>query len=496
MSDSEAASGDEHEMLVCMGFDGVRARLALKEADGDFDGAVAILEKTAHSSKRRKTSESTSDKTSSGLLHSRKQSPSADNRSLLEEVINARNAYLAERVRAAYDEEGNGLTERNSMLYSAAEDQLVCLVSCDLNKLHLLPILAYRNRQHDSTTSDRLLSLIVDKCPIVGRVLSPVGDSLREGELRIEPISSWLLELATAETSLCTSTEPVLHGIPIVNTESEMVRAHFQNDNGEARLFHVPGFLQQLNKNQEPFDLSQLRTLISLVSAKRAKTSATIKRRSDEVAWWPVGAGAVVAGLFFPDRLVQHLEQVAKKLFPQRRLICPQKVMLARYGENGSFYAQHRDNEPMPGANTTFMNHRAVTCILYLWNADIRGRETSSNTLDKQMNIGGGCGNSSCPRTTSLVKSTTSSEDSYTTGLGGAAKKWWEQPGFPEGCGGRLRAYDPAAESPAEDPSSFVDIAPDLGTAVFFDSKEVLHQVLPCYGERVALTFWMLEGGC
>lgn len=55
--------------------------------------------------------------------------------------------------------------------------------------------------------------------------------------------------------------------------------------------------------------------------------------------------------------------------------------------------------------------------------------------------------------------------------------------------GGELRCYCNAPSSDADD-DEFIDVAPESGSLVLFDSKRVFHEVLPTHRERTCLVGW------
>ena len=65
-----------------------------------------------------------------------------------------------------------------------------------------------------------------------------------------------------------------------------------------------------------------------------------------------------------------------------------------------------------------------------------------------------------------------------------------------ESHGGALRCHvgaDDDDES-GETAAHVRDVAPRAGRLVLFKSRELLHEVLPSYGRRVAISLWLLDG--
>lgn len=128
--------------------------------------------------------------------------------------------------------------------------------------------------------------------------------------------------------------------------------------------------------------------------------------------------------------LVHFMAMTASQLFWKKgQLLQPEKAMVAIYDDTGAYYGRHRDNE-YDTVEKKWMNYRGVTCICYLS----------------------------------------------------------EQP-FGEDSGGQLRAYSP--DDTLE--PHHVDIIPQLGTFLWFDSKIIEHEVLATHQKRKAITVWLME---
>jgi SM-20-related protein len=117
-------------------------------------------------------------------------------------------------------------------------------------------------------------------------------------------------------------------------------------------------------------------------------------------------------------------------------LAAPHQMMCACYDGNGARYVAHKDNVCVDAdGNTDCTNTREVTAILY------------------------------------------------------TSEGWQEEDG---GC---LRFYHHSAGSvsgPAED-GEFTDVAPLAGRLVVFRSRTILHEVLPSYARRTALSMWLVR---
>lgn len=117
-------------------------------------------------------------------------------------------------------------------------------------------------------------------------------------------------------------------------------------------------------------------------------------------------------------------------------LLCPKFGMAAVYDGAGSFYAAHRDNEHHSG-EAKWVNFRSLTAVMYI------------NPSGFQ-----------------------SAED-----------------------GGSLRCFVDAAASDLTGASAkeIQDVNPRGGRAVLFPSRSLLHEVLPSFRRRYALTLWFVS---
>ena len=126
-------------------------------------------------------------------------------------------------------------------------------------------------------------------------------------------------------------------------------------------------------------------------------------------------------------------------------LLVPEAAMVSCFDGNGSHFVAHRDNAceaaddtctSSPSAATACLNAREVTAIIY-------------GNLD------------------------------------------WD-----ETHGGALRCHLGADEADGfgETATDIRDVAPHAGRLVLFKSRELLHEVLPSYGRRVAISLWLLDG--
>ena len=126
-------------------------------------------------------------------------------------------------------------------------------------------------------------------------------------------------------------------------------------------------------------------------------------------------------------------------------LLVPEAAMVTCFDGNGSHFVAHRDNActipddadaSSPSAQTGCINAREVTAIIY-GNVD------------------------------------------------------WD-----ESHGGALRCHVGADkdDGSGETATDVRDVAPHAGRLVLFKSRELLHEVLPSYGRRVAISLWLLDG--
>jgi Rps23 Pro-64 3,4-dihydroxylase Tpa1-like proline 4-hydroxylase len=142
-----------------------------------------------------------------------------------------------------------------------------------------------------------------------------------------------------------------------------------------------------------------------------------------------------------------YLESVAHALNQSLRLelLVPEAAMVTCFDGNGSHFVAHRDNAcegfddadtSSPSAATACLNAREVTAIIY-GNVD------------------------------------------------------WD-----ESQGGALRCHLGADEADGfgETATDVRDVAPHAGRLVLFKSRELLHEVLPSYGRRIAISLWLLDG--
>mmetsp|Transcript_32202 Transcript_32202/g.68944 ORF Transcript_32202/g.68944 Transcript_32202/m.68944 type:complete len:382 (+) Transcript_32202:145-1290(+) len=173
-----------------------------------------------------------------------------------------------------------------------------------------------------------------------------------------------------------------------------------------------------------------------IYSSALADTSATEKARTDKVTFLTIhGKDSDCPPAM--QRLYQRLEGAAAALkWPKNeQLLMPNLGMASIYDANGSHYAAHRDNER--GSNNRWMNYRALTMIVYV------------NPTGFQ-----------------------SAED-----------------------GGQLRCHLGAAPTDVTGKTAkeVKDIAPRGGVMALFDSRVVLHEVLPSHLRRYAQTLWLLS---
>jgi Rps23 Pro-64 3,4-dihydroxylase Tpa1-like proline 4-hydroxylase len=163
-----------------------------------------------------------------------------------------------------------------------------------------------------------------------------------------------------------------------------------------------------------------------------------VTRSRQDVVGWLSAASAVRAGKA-TAAAVALLSGVAYELNRGLglSLVVPPQCMCATYNGNGAHYVAHRDNVCVAGddshgtGDADCANLREVTAILY-------------TSLD------------------------------------------WKEPHG--GCLRVHKAVSTASDDAGDD--SFVDVAPLAGRLVLFRSKEVLHEVLPSFATRTAVSCW------
>jgi hypothetical protein len=139
-------------------------------------------------------------------------------------------------------------------------------------------------------------------------------------------------------------------------------------------------------------------------------------------------------------KLAREMARLACLLFPRRMLLRPQQCMVATYDKVGARYVAHRDNE-------------------FVLNDQDVGGNCAAATSGRWLNHRG---------VTAIV---------YLENLKPAD-------------GGSLRLY-----TSDQNDESF-DVVPVRGSAVFFDARKVLHEVMPLKettAKRTAISFWLTE---
>mmetsp|Transcript_4413 Transcript_4413/g.8331 ORF Transcript_4413/g.8331 Transcript_4413/m.8331 type:complete len:241 (+) Transcript_4413:495-1217(+) len=162
---------------------------------------------------------------------------------------------------------------------------------------------------------------------------------------------------------------------------------------------------------------------------------STIGIRDDFVGWLTADEASVHAGSV-TSTVVQAMRGLAWELqkhsqFPP--LFAPTRIMATHYPGNGAKYVAHRDND----GGDDHTSDRCWTCIVYC----NQGWEPSDGGLLR-------CHLGPNDETTQPLKQSV-------------------------------------------DATHFVDVPPVAGTLVIFDSRRILHEVLPAFKSRFALTLWI-----
>mmetsp|Transcript_27574 Transcript_27574/g.36167 ORF Transcript_27574/g.36167 Transcript_27574/m.36167 type:complete len:309 (-) Transcript_27574:154-1080(-) len=205
--------------------------------------------------------------------------------------------------------------------------------------------------------------------------------------------------------------------------------------------------------------------------------------RQDKVVWvrdCPGGEGVVLKdkNLLHALRTVRGIAKEIQNFSVQNgpdmnELSVPRRAQLAMYTKGGGYLA-HRD-----ACNATFFDlglyqwfilrqyrERKYTAILYLNDHDL---EQGKNEKNKQ--------------TISLDEDKTKGQKHVFP-----SKKWDVQKD-----GGSLRCYVGANSSDdiGTTADKIIDVEPEGGRLVIFDSRMLLHQVMPSQRSRLALTVWI-----
>eukprot|EP00434_Breviolum_minutum_P007902 symbB.v1.2.006970.t1/scaffold348.1/size222345/9 len=174
-----------------------------------------------------------------------------------------------------------------------------------------------------------------------------------------------------------------------------------------------------------------------VLSSANSDTTGKQKARSDKVGFLEVGSDDPPNCL----KLLRRMEAAVGQLSwsDRGRLLCPKFGMAAVYDGNGSFYAAHRDNEHHvhKGDGRPWVNFRSLTAVMYM--------------------------------------------NPY---------------GFDDNKdGGSLRCFLDAKPDDLTGASAtqIQEISPRGGRAVLFPSRTLLHEVLPSYRRRYALTLWFVS---
>ncbi|CAJ1398940.1 unnamed protein product [Effrenium voratum] len=172
-----------------------------------------------------------------------------------------------------------------------------------------------------------------------------------------------------------------------------------------------------------------------VLTTANSDTTGTQKARSDKVAFLELADEKPAVCL----ELLRRVEAAVSALSwsDGGPLLCPKFGMAAVYDGGGSYYAAHRDNEHTGHAERQWVNFRSLTAVIYV---NPSGFE--------------------------------SAED-----------------------GGQLRCHLGAElkDLTGATASKVQDISPRGGRAVLFPSRSVLHEVLPSFRRRFALSLWFVS---
>ncbi|CAJ1367800.1 unnamed protein product [Effrenium voratum] len=172
-----------------------------------------------------------------------------------------------------------------------------------------------------------------------------------------------------------------------------------------------------------------------VLTTANSDTTGTQKARSDKVAFLELADEKPAVCL----ELLRRVEAAVSALSwsDGGPLLCPKFGMAAVYDGGGSYYAAHRDNEHTGHAERQWVNFRSLTAVIYV---NPSGFE--------------------------------SAED-----------------------GGQLRCHLGAElkDLTGATASKVQDILPRGGRAVLFPSRSVLHEVLPSFRRRFALSLWFVS---
>jgi len=423
---SEEDEDDDVEMLVGMGFPEAEAMEALETNGHDFERALEKLESMRDESTKAETKAETG-------------SPGAVDYSALRHVEEERKCEEASRRMrtelrglSASEDKSPG-PERGSDVNDDEVDDVIVYDGI----MYIVESLKGpdgKNMIRMAPSWQGATQLPLEKLPICG-YRNP------DQSMVVDPMDEWKLELYHAsvlpqhQQGSAESSDEKNEGIVPTTTSTTNC----------TKPVVVPNFVDATLVEQASQALDALDEA-GKMTFKEAYTSSTAeKKRDDKIAFLrfaEINGGRVgfknkdvvsVSSRNTLSTLAFKLAQYAGELFPERRLLVPEKFMVTIYDGQGARYVAHRDNEYRK-ENGSWINYRSVSCILYLTKDDIEG--------------------------------------------------------------GRLRIFhdDEKGDEKRDEQTPQVEcISPKGGTAVFFDSKTVKHEVLPCYGRRRALTFWLLE---
>jgi len=258
-----------------------------------------------------------------------------------------------------------------------------------------------------------------------------VGRFRPDGSMKFYGVDEWANELYSA---LPLRSGPVAPSF-FAASASEAVAA------GKPWTWQAFASAHEIAKAHAELETLRLGGQLSSVSAA---TTADVKARRDHVVFLdlhgaqpncPPGCLA----------LFKRLEAAAAVLqWPDsEQLLCPRLGMAALYDGRGAYYKPHRDNEHQEAstshnkpARSRWLNYRALTAIAYV---NPTGFEDPSD-------------------------------------------------------GGQLRCFLGAGvgDQTGSTASHVQEILPQGGVAVFFPSRKLLHEVLPSYAPRYALTLWLV----
>eukprot|EP00439_Symbiodinium_sp_Y106_P032759 s951_g3.t3 len=261
----------------------------------------------------------------------------------------------------------------------------------------------------------------------------PVGRVRKDGSMLLE-VDEWIRELFDATPPLAGTTR--LKGFH-ASAAADALR--------EQRPWLWQGFATEKEVQDAAAEMDDLRER-GVLKAANADTTGAQKARSDRVAFLELDNEKSPKCLL----LFRRMEAAVATLRWSEggQLLRPKFGMAAVYDKGGS-YAPHRDNERTGQRLRQWVNFRALTAVIYAWAPFFSTARVNPSGF-------------------------TSPED-----------------------GGQLRCHLGAKIDDLNGATALevLDVAPRGGLAVLFPARRVLHEVLPSFRQRYALTLWFVAPG-